>query len=245
MHMAQKRQQNPYANPNPAAMQPGFNNMSTAQYSNNYPSTARPNFQPQYQPMQGMNPAAAGFGPNTMMRGKENFLRIFTMIKMKFVCSTSNKTYIKGANMRHSTPSYNTASQAAASQYYNSNGAPVNMGPSAVGNQFVGHQQNAAYVGGQSYVAAAATSQYPQDIASMRTAAAGNLSYQHSPIAGNPTPPLTPANAMPSYLNPNVDIKPNFNDIKAPANIQSKHIYINIYPICEMIKYKYYTIYNI
>lgn len=37
-------------------------------------------------------------------------------------------------------------------------------------------------------------------------------SYQHSPIPGNPTPPLTPANSMPPYP----DIKPNFNDLKQP-----------------------------
>lgn len=70
MHMAQKRQQSHYATPNPAAMQPGFSNMSTTQYPSNYPATARPNFQPQYQSMHGVNPAAAGFGPNSMIRGK-------------------------------------------------------------------------------------------------------------------------------------------------------------------------------
>jgi hypothetical protein len=34
--------------------------------------------------------------------------------------------------------------------------------------------------------------------------------YQHSPIPGNPTPPLTPASNMPPYLSPNADIKPSF-----------------------------------
>lgn len=132
--------------------------------------------------------------------------------------------------MRQTTPSYNTASQAAAGQYYNGNGVPVSMGPTTVGNQFVGHQQNAAYGGGQSSygaaaaAAAAATSQYQQDVASMRTTGAANLNYQHSPIPGNPTPPLTPATSMPPYISPNPDIKPNFNEIKSPVNIQSKYI---------------------
>lgn len=34
------------------------------------------------------------------------------------------------------------------------------------------------------------------------------LSYQHSPVPGNPTPPLTPASSMTPYVSPNPDIKP-------------------------------------
>ncbi|CAD7081686.1 unnamed protein product [Hermetia illucens] len=33
------------------------------------------------------------------------------------------------------------------------------------------------------------------------------LNYQHSPVPGNPTPPLTPASSMP-YVSPNPDVKP-------------------------------------
>ncbi|XP_022240944.1 zinc finger MIZ domain-containing protein 1-like isoform X1 [Limulus polyphemus] len=43
-----------------------------------------------------------------------------------------------------------------------------------------------------------------------------NINYQHSPIPGNPTPPLTPAsNSIPPYISPNSgDIKPSYQDIK-------------------------------
>ncbi|XP_022250299.1 zinc finger MIZ domain-containing protein 1-like isoform X2 [Limulus polyphemus] len=44
-----------------------------------------------------------------------------------------------------------------------------------------------------------------------------NMSYQHSPIPGNPTPPLTPASSMPPYISPNSgDIKPSYPDMKPP-----------------------------
>lgn len=203
MHMAQKRQQVPYAAQNPAAMQQGFNGMTAApNYPNAYPTGARPNFQQQYQSMQSMNPTAAGFGPNAMIRG---------------------------TNMRPQTaPAYNTASQtAAANQYgYANNGVPgvCMVPPTSVGNQFVGHQPNTGYGGGNaSYgTSAVATSQYQQDVVSMRSTNGGNMNYQHSPIPGNPTPPLTPATSMPPYISPNPDIKPNFNEMKSPVNIQSE-----------------------
>lgn len=35
------------------------------------------------------------------------------------------------------------------------------------------------------------------------------LNYQHSPVPGNPTPPLTPASQMQPYISPNPDVKPN------------------------------------
>lgn len=36
------------------------------------------------------------------------------------------------------------------------------------------------------------------------------LNYQHSPVPGNPTPPLTPATSMTPYVSPNPDsIKPH------------------------------------
>lgn len=200
MHMAQKRQQVPYAAQNPAAMQQAFNGMTaTPNYPNTYPTATRPNFQQQYQSMQNMNSTATGFGPNAMIRG---------------------------TNMRQTAPAYNTPSQTAANQYgYGSNGVPVCMvPPNATGNQFVGHQPNTGYGGGNaSYGASAvATSQYQQDVVSMRSTNGGNVNYQHSPIPGNPTPPLTPATSMPPYISPNPDIKPNFNEMKSPVNIQSK-----------------------
>ncbi|XP_067285189.1 zinc finger MIZ domain-containing protein 1-like [Pseudorasbora parva] len=41
------------------------------------------------------------------------------------------------------------------------------------------------------------------------------VSYPHSPLPGNPTPPVTPGGNMPPYLSPNQDIKPQFPpDIK-------------------------------
>uniref|UniRef100_A0A7N8X2C8 Zinc finger MIZ-type containing 1 n=1 Tax=Mastacembelus armatus TaxID=205130 RepID=A0A7N8X2C8_9TELE len=39
--------------------------------------------------------------------------------------------------------------------------------------------------------------------------------YPHSPVPGNPTPPMTPGNNIPQYLSPNQDVKPPFPpDIK-------------------------------
>lgn len=45
------------------------------------------------------------------------------------------------------------------------------------------------------------------------------MNYQHSPVPGNPTPPLTPASSMTPYISPNPDIKPNI--------IQSKFCLLN------------------
>lgn len=33
------------------------------------------------------------------------------------------------------------------------------------------------------------------------------MNYQHSPVPGNPTPPLTPATSMTPYVSPNPDVK--------------------------------------
>lgn len=39
--------------------------------------------------------------------------------------------------------------------------------------------------------------------------------YPHSPVPGNPTPPMTPGSNIPPYLSPNQDVKPPFPpDIK-------------------------------
>lgn len=193
MHMAQKRQQGPYAGANPAAMQPGFNSMPASQvpqYSNNYPAT-RPSFQQQYQPVPVMNSTATGFPSNPMIRT---------------------------ASIRQNTPTYNSPPQG--NQYYNAN-VPVSMGPTTVGNQFVGHQTNSGYGATSSYVA---TSQYQQEVSPMRTTPAGNMNYQHSPIPGNPTPPLTPAASISPYISPNSDIKPNFNELKPSVNMQKDEL---------------------
>jgi hypothetical protein len=45
-----------------------------------------------------------------------------------------------------------------------------------------------------------------------------NISYQHSPVPGNPTPPLTPASSMTPYISPNPDIKPNIVHSKFNLN---------------------------
>lgn len=225
--MTQKRQQVPYPNQNPAAMQQSFNGMTASQYPNNYPTAARPNFQQQYQPMQNMHPTAAGFATGAMIRG---------------------------TNMRQTGPAYNTASQTAAANQYNygGNGVPgvCMVPPTSVGNQFVGHQSNTGYGSGNASYGAStvATSQYQQDVASMRSTNGGNVNYQHSPIPGNPTPPLTPATSMPPYISPNPDIKPNFNEMKSSNNIQSKHIFgayffEKVYSMNVYINEEY-TVYN-
>ncbi|XP_011339603.2 zinc finger MIZ domain-containing protein 1 isoform X2 [Ooceraea biroi] len=202
MHLAQKRQQLSYPNQNLAAMQQSFNGMTT-QYPTNYPGGARPNFQQQYPPVHNMNSTSSGFGPNVMIRG---------------------------TNIRQTTPAYSTVSQAVTNQYgYSSNGVsvmPIIPSTSVSSQQFISHQPNAVYGSGNtSYGApAVATSQYQQDVASMRSTSSGNVNYQHSPIPGNPTPPLTPATSMPPYISPNPDIKSNFNEMKSPVNIQNDEL---------------------
>lgn len=92
------------------------------------------------------------------------------------------------------------------SQYQNQS-SMQSMGP--------GMQNMSSFVPG-SVVRVAPGSPSGQDVGSMR----GNMSYQHSPIPGNPTPPLTPAGLMPPYVSPNADVKPNFGDIKPPLMMQ-------------------------
>lgn len=36
------------------------------------------------------------------------------------------------------------------------------------------------------------------------------VNYPHSPVPGNPTPPMTPGSSIPPYLSPNQDAKPPF-----------------------------------
>ncbi|XP_036379514.1 zinc finger MIZ domain-containing protein 1 isoform X8 [Megalops cyprinoides] len=55
-------------------------------------------------------------------------------------------------------------------------------------------------------------------------------SYPHSPVPGNPTPPMTPGSSIPPYLSPNQDvkppfppeIKPNISALPPPPNAKGK-----------------------
>ncbi|KAH9630632.1 hypothetical protein HF086_007056 [Spodoptera exigua] len=100
--------------------------------------------------------------------------------------------------MRQSTPPYSNQGQ-----YFNGN----------VPNQFPQHQNSNAQYGGQY------GGQFAQEVA-MRT----NMSYQHSPVPGNPTPPLTPASSMPPYISPNGDVKPHFNELKPSMGMQNDEL---------------------
>lgn len=110
------------------------------------------------------------------------------------------------AGMRQNTPPYSGQGQ------YFSNGG---MGP----GQFAGHHQTSnggGYVGQSAQYGGGA--QFQPEVGTMRS----NMTYQHSPVPGNPTPPLTPASSMPPYISPNADVKPNFNDLKPPLPMQGK-----------------------
>ncbi|XP_028160885.1 zinc finger MIZ domain-containing protein 1 isoform X2 [Ostrinia nubilalis] len=100
--------------------------------------------------------------------------------------------------MRQSTPPYSNQGQ-----YFNG-GVP---------SQFPQHPGGNGQYGGQY------SGQFAQEVA-MRT----NMSYQHSPVPGNPTPPLTPASSMPPYISPNADVKPHFNELKPPMGIQNDEL---------------------
>lgn len=101
--------------------------------------------------------------------------------------------------MRQTTPPYSNQGQ-----YFNG-GVP---------NQFPQHQ------GGNGQYAGQYSGQFAQEVA-MRT----NMSYQHSPVPGNPTPPLTPASSMPPYISPNSagEAKPHFSELKQPMGMQSMY----------------------
>ncbi|XP_073942903.1 zinc finger MIZ domain-containing protein tonalli [Choristoneura fumiferana] len=102
--------------------------------------------------------------------------------------------------MRQTTPPYSNQGQ-----YFNG-GVP---------NQFPQHQ------GGNGQYAGQYSGQFAQEVA-MRT----NMSYQHSPVPGNPTPPLTPASSMPPYISPNSagEAKPHFNELKQPMGMQNDEL---------------------
>ncbi|CAG4992314.1 unnamed protein product [Parnassius apollo] len=101
-------------------------------------------------------------------------------------------------SMRQSTPPYSNQGQ-----YFNG-GVP---------NQFPQHQAGNTQYGGQY------SGQFAQEVA-MRT----SMTYQHSPVPGNPTPPLTPASSMPPYISPNADVKPHFNELKPPMGMQNDEL---------------------
>lgn len=118
----------------------------------------------------------------------------------------SSMVPVRGSNtMRQATPPYTQQGQYFPASSMNT------MGQFHTGN-------SGQYMNGNATVQYTSTNQFQQDV-SMRN----NMSYQHSPIPGNPTPPLTPASSMPPYISPNPDVKPNFNDLKPPIpQVQSK-----------------------
>ena len=132
-----------------------------------------------------------------------------------------------GVGMRQTTPPYTTSTQAS-HQYFASGGMPAGAmaahhNGGAGGAQFPPHHQGGGTpqygtAAGAAQYAGGAGSQFQQDVNSMRN----NMSYQHSPIPGNPTPPLTPASSMPPYISPNPDVKPGFAELKPPLPIQSE-----------------------
>ncbi|KFR14384.1 Zinc finger MIZ domain-containing protein 1, partial [Opisthocomus hoazin] len=57
------------------------------------------------------------------------------------------------------------------------------------------------------------------DLQSFHSAPVPVANYPHSPVPGNPTPPMTPGSNIPPYLSPNQDVKPPFPpDIKPNIN---------------------------
>lgn len=95
---------------------------------------------------------------------------------------------------RQNTPPYtgNTHNQ----QFYNGNNAAPNGVNSLPGTNSVGVGVSGMNAGGGGG--------YP-NVSGFQPEA--RLSYQHSPVPGNPTPPLTPASSIPPYISPNPDVK--------------------------------------
>lgn len=108
---------------------------------------------------------------------------------------SSNFAPTMRGNIRQTTPPYSNQAQ-----YFNG-GVPNQFSQHSVGNAQYGVQYG---------------NQFAQEVA-MRS----NMSYQHSPVPGNPTPPLTPASSMPPYISPNADVKPHFNEIKQSMSMSS------------------------
>lgn len=208
MHMSQKRAVGGgggYPGTSPSQMQPGgFNPNSPAygppgaQYGT---GGGRPAFQTQYPPQQQLGPSG-GFGPQSSPAG----MRAGSMRQATPPYTSSPAQYFPSGPSPAQFASHHGAGVAPPSQYGMSNGGsgPAQYaGPS--GPQFQHQHQH----------------QHQQEVGSMRA----NISYQHSPIPGNPTPPLTPASSMPPYISPNPDVKPNFNELKPPMPMQSEYLY--------------------
>jgi zinc finger MIZ domain-containing protein len=58
------------------------------------------------------------------------------------------------------------------------------------------------------------------------------MNYQHSPVPGNPTPPLTPASSMTPYISPNPDAKPNIVHSKFLSDFLKLSFDINFVYTC-------------
>lgn len=115
-------------------------------------------------------------------------------------------------NIRGQTPQYPPHHN----QYYGQG----QMNNSSVGSSHGVHPSASQYE--QNFV----NSQYPHSNHA-NNFHRGMNNYQHSPIPGNPTPPLTPASNMPPYLSPNTDVKPSFADVKPRLPHQSMFFPLN------------------
>lgn len=106
---------------------------------------------------------------------------------------------------------------------YNHNAnQPNTCPPSAYADQSAAHHAAAGYPSSQmqssSYVSSSAASVHPVGPAAghMQSHYNGrNFHHQHSPIPGNPTPPLTPASS--SY---GVDVKPGYGQLVPPMDVK-------------------------
>ncbi|CAG2061582.1 unnamed protein product [Timema podura] len=197
--------------PNPAM------HMSQKRQQQGYPTPGPPG--PTMQP--GFAPAGAPQYPAGYGNGRPGFQSQYPPQQTMGPSGTFGPTTrVSGSSMsvRQTTPPYTTSGQPT-HQYFAAGGAmpggQFHPGP-AGGPQYGGATGT---TGGQ--YGNSAGSQFQQDVgAGMRN----SMSYQHSPIPGNPTPPLTPASSMPPYISPNADVKPNFSDLKPPLPIQSEYL---------------------
>lgn len=167
--------------------------MSQKRSQQTYPNSGCPTMTPTYNP-NGQYPGYAARQPN--------FTQYPTQQTLGPTGNFGPNTMVRNAGtMRQTTPPYTNQGQYFPNQFAND-------------NQYINSMNNMNNMTRSGQYGN--TNQFQQDVA-MR----GNLNYQHSPIPGNPTPPLTPASSMPPYISPNPDVKPNFNDLKPPLPSQS------------------------
>lgn len=225
MHMSQKRQQNyphgstmsPSMNPsiNPS-MNPGMNhgiNPSMASSMNpNLNQTVNPSMNPSMNPSLNvsMNP---NFNPNSQYSGYGGRQPNFTQYPAQQSLGPTGNFALTNMvgnprQLRQATPPYTNPVQ-----YFNTN--QMNHFPNTSNSPYPINNNSSNQYGNNT-----SSHHFQQDVA-MRS----NMNYQHSPIPGNPTPPLTPATSMPPYISPNPDIKPNFSDIKPVLPSQSKLLF--------------------